>query len=103
MKSILEFLQSQLPWLVTSWSRLTRFLLLYQSSQHRVYTSEEKQKEQFNIQGLTKELQMHGRKNLSLGGWKNTGSDTPWYRYPVCSLLLLDHYHFWETSHLPLP
>ena len=77
MKSLLEFLQSQLPWVVTSWSRSTRFLLLCQSFQHKVYTSEERQKEQFNIQGLTKVLQMHGRKNLALGGWENTGGDTP--------------------------
>ena len=49
MKSLLEFLQSQLPWLAISWSRLTRLLLLCQSSQHKVYTSEEKQKEKINI------------------------------------------------------
>ena len=49
MKGLLEFLQSQLPWLAISWSRSIRFLLLCQSFQHKVYTSEEKQKEQFNM------------------------------------------------------
>ena len=74
MKSLLEFLQSQLPWLAISWSRSIRFLLLCQSFQHRVYTSEEKQKELFNIEGLTKVLHnawqkesLHGR--VGKHGW----------------------------------